>query len=165
MSRLASDIERACADLDLRADLGFRLALSGQNIETIARIADVGAPNGMLVVSSYDVVRNHTDELLEAGYGFSVLDEPHPSEEYDVESFKVMFLFQSYVSRLGVGGRISQEPKLDVMTYIRSTDGSRDWHYEEANAASLRTVAASVCASVHRCRPDSELLLRDHAAN
>lgn len=102
MSRLASDIWRACAELGLRTDMGFRLALSDQQeIQTVARIADVGAPNGMLVVSSYDVVRNLTDKLLEAGYGFSVLDEPDPRENYDIESFKAMFLDWGWAGELG----------------------------------------------------------------
>jgi hypothetical protein len=102
MSRLASEILRACVDLGLRADLGFRLELAGQEIEAVARIADLGAPNGMLVLSTYDAVRNLTDKLQEAGYGFSVLDEPDPREEYDLESFKAMFRDWGWAGDLGM---------------------------------------------------------------
>ena len=53
---------------------GFRLVLpSGRAIVTVARIANFGAPNGMLLVRAYD---DCVQELLNAGYGYSVVDEP-----------------------------------------------------------------------------------------
>ena len=45
----------------------------------------------MLVFSSYNEVSDYADELIRAGYGFSVLDDPRPDEEFDLDSFKDMF--------------------------------------------------------------------------
>jgi hypothetical protein len=102
MSRLAMEIWRACADLGLTVDLGYVLALNGeQGIKAVARITNVGAPNGMLIFSSYDEVRGQKDKLLDAGYGFSVLDEPESSEEYDVESFKSIFRDWGWAGPIG----------------------------------------------------------------
>lgn len=65
MGHLAQEIWRACGDLGLQVDIGFRLALPGEReIEAVARIANVGAPNGMLVFLSYDAVKSVKDKLL-----------------------------------------------------------------------------------------------------
>lgn len=102
MSPLAQGIWRACADLGLTVELRVHLALNGdQGVNAVARIADLGAPNGMLVFASYDEVRSLKDKLLDAGYGFSVLDEPNPGEEYDIESFKAMFRDWGWAGPLG----------------------------------------------------------------
>jgi hypothetical protein len=82
--------------------LGFYLALDDdQGIGAVARIANLGAPNGMLVFSSYDEVCSLKEKLLDAGYGFSVLDEPGPDEEYDLESFKTVFRDWGWAGPLG----------------------------------------------------------------
>lgn len=102
MARLAQEIWRACGDLGLRVDLGFRLKLTGKReIEAVARIVDVGAPNGMIVFLSYDAVQSVKDKLLEAGYGFSVMDEPDAREAYDIESYKVLFRDWGWTGELG----------------------------------------------------------------
>jgi hypothetical protein len=46
----------------------------------------------MLIVRSYEEVQDMLEQLKQAGYGFSVLDEPHPGEDFDLESFREMFL-------------------------------------------------------------------------
>ena len=92
MSGIAQELWRACAELGLRVDLGFCVSIPGiPEVVTIARVADLGAPNGMLVVRSYADIAAIKEVLLDAGYGFSVLDEPNPGEEFDLESFKSMF--------------------------------------------------------------------------
>lgn len=102
MARLAQEIWRACGALGLRVDLGFRLNLNEEReIEAVARIADVGASNGMLIFLSYDAVQSVKDELLEAGYGFSVMHEPDAREAYDVESFKMVFRDWGWTGELG----------------------------------------------------------------
>lgn len=102
MSQLAQELWRACAELGLRVDLGFRIGLPGvSEVVTIARVADLGALNGMLIVRSYADISAVKDALLEAGYGFSVLDEPNPGEEFDLESFKSMFRDWGWSGDLG----------------------------------------------------------------
>jgi hypothetical protein len=49
---------------------------SGNTVNAAALVRLFGSPKGMLIVSNYDVVRLHLQELEQAGYGFSVLDEP-----------------------------------------------------------------------------------------
>lgn len=93
MNKLANWITQACDALGLRADIGFSIVLSdGYELHTIARIRDVEAENGMLVVCNYDEVQPYEDELAQAGYGYSVLDEPLANEIFDPETYKDMFI-------------------------------------------------------------------------
>jgi hypothetical protein len=102
VSLLANEIWRACADLGLSVEIGYTMTLTGgKRLETIARIADLGAHNGMLVFSSYDAVRNMKDALRDAGYGFTVLDEPNSREIYDVETFRQIFRDWGWAGELG----------------------------------------------------------------
>lgn len=102
MSQLAARVWRACSALGLRAELGFRLVLpSGHAVVTVARIADLGAPNGMLLIRAYDEIRDHAQELKDAGYGYSVVDEPWPDEEFDLTGFQEMFRDWGWSGRLG----------------------------------------------------------------
>lgn len=92
MNRLADWISQACDALGLNADIGFLLILSdGHKIPTVARIPGLGAANGMLVFCSYEQIRAYTDELLQMGYGYSILDEPLPNEKFDLASYRDMF--------------------------------------------------------------------------
>jgi hypothetical protein len=102
MSQLAEWLWKACAALGLRAELGFRVLLpNGQELSTVARIADVGAPNGMLLFRSYDHVRDFTQALSDGGYGYSVIDEPRPDEEFDLQSYEEMFRDWGWSGQLG----------------------------------------------------------------
>lgn len=102
MSQLAARVWRACSALGLQAELGFRLVLpSGQAVVTVARIADLGAPNGMLLFRAYDEIRDHVQELEDAGYGFSVVGEPRPDAEFDLTVFQKMFRDWGWSGRLG----------------------------------------------------------------
>jgi len=58
---------------------------------TVARIRDLGAANGMLIFEKYEDFCELAERLLDAGYGFSVLDEPGQQEEFDLQSFEEMF--------------------------------------------------------------------------
>lgn len=102
MRQLSEWLWKACSALGLRAELGFRLVLpSGRELTTVARIADVGAPNGMLVFRSYDEVRDCTQALLDAEYGYSVIDEPRSDEEFDLVSFQELFRDWGWSGKLG----------------------------------------------------------------
>ena len=93
MTRLQDDLRRACRELGLVIRAPFVLALpSGKQLAATALLPQLGAPKGMIVVSSYDVLRGSVEELGENGYGYSVLDEPLPGEEYEIDSFREMFL-------------------------------------------------------------------------
>jgi len=102
VSQLAAWVWRACSALGLHAELGFRLVLpSGHAVVTVARIADLGSPNGMLLLRAFDDIRGHVQELTDAGYGFSVVDEPWPDEEFDLIAFQEMFRDWGWSGQLG----------------------------------------------------------------
>ena len=92
MTRLQDDLQRACRELGLVMEAPFLLVLrSGKQLAATALLPQLGAPKGMIVVSSYDVLRGSVNELVENGYAYSVLAEPRPVEEYEIESFREMF--------------------------------------------------------------------------
>ncbi len=61
----------------------------------------------MIIVNHYDDLLGIASELPRLGYGYSVLDEPLPSEDFDLESYVEMF------SHWGWG--VSNEGKPDWM--------------------------------------------------
>jgi hypothetical protein len=86
----------------LRIELQFELVLGeGRVVRTVARLPDLGAPMGMLIVRSYDEIATCSKELISAGYGYSVLDEPSPGEEFDSQSFRTMFRDWGWSGELG----------------------------------------------------------------
>ena len=78
----------AAKDLMLDLVMPFMLTLpSGAEIKVRILVQNFGANKGMLVISDYSQVSSLVDELAEYGYGFSVMDEPLPGEEYKREDF------------------------------------------------------------------------------
>lgn len=55
----------------------------------------------MLLFRAYDDIRGHVQELEDAGYGFSVVGEPRPDEEFDLTAFQEMFRDWGWSGRLG----------------------------------------------------------------
>lgn len=99
MTRLQKLLLRASAEFGILLELDFRLALSsGHELTALARFPDLGSPNGMLIVTSYDDVQFLTQELARAGFGFAVLDEPEDEETFDAEEFREMFADWGYES-------------------------------------------------------------------
>ena len=45
----------------------------------------------MLVLSNFESIQEHVDLIEAAGYGFSDLDEPEPSDAFDLEEFRDVF--------------------------------------------------------------------------
>ncbi len=45
----------------------------------------------MLIFRSYGEIQPYAEEIVRSGYGYSILDEPRPDENFDLESFKEMF--------------------------------------------------------------------------
>jgi len=68
--------------LQLLASFCLRLE-SGHDLKALFLVKHFGAPNGMLIFGNYEEVSPYIDEVVSAGYGFSVLDEPLEREEYD----------------------------------------------------------------------------------
>lgn len=102
MKLLTEWLWRACAELGLRVELGYKLALQDvPDLIAIARIQDLGAANGMLIFGSYDEIRQAVPRLLDAGYGFSVLDEPANHEEFDIQTFMDLFADWGWSGELG----------------------------------------------------------------
>jgi len=92
MKKLLSWLAQARDELGLHVDREFTVALDDKHvIHAVARVRDLGAEKGMLVVSDYDEVKAHLAQITKAGYGLSVLDEPSPLEEYDLERYAQMF--------------------------------------------------------------------------
>lgn len=92
MTKILDWLVKACDELGLGIDAGYVIVLgNGHQIGTVARIRDLGAKNGMLIISQYSQVKQYQDEVKQLGYAFSVLDEPSPQESYDHESFIEMF--------------------------------------------------------------------------
>ena len=46
----------------------------------------------MLIFVDYDEIKDFSDELLDAGYGFSVLGEPAPTQTFDRRAFREMLM-------------------------------------------------------------------------
>ena len=92
MTQLAQSLWRACADLGLRIELDFKLVLPNvPQLTAVARIWNLGSPNGMLIFTNYEEIRYRTKDILEAGYGYAILAEPATCEVFDLESFVDMF--------------------------------------------------------------------------
>jgi hypothetical protein len=78
---------------DAAADLGFvvrgpvGIDFKGGTLDVPVVVEGFGAGRGMVIVTSYSGVKRHTDALLEAGFGYSVMSQPRPNEAYDRESY------------------------------------------------------------------------------
>ena len=78
----------AASDLNLQVCAGYVLQLaSGSTLEPTLLVKQFGARKGMLVFTNYDEVAPHIDEIFKYGYGFSILDEPRQSEDYEREEY------------------------------------------------------------------------------
>jgi hypothetical protein len=114
MGKLSEWLARACAELNLRIDFDYHVPLpAGQGIVAIARIRDLGAPNGMLIFGTYARVRTVSSQIVSASYGYSVLDEPRADEDFDLDGFKEVFI------DWGWAGDVASKP-----VWMGSTSGS-----------------------------------------
>jgi hypothetical protein len=60
-------------------------------IHAQALIPQLGAEKGMIVVNRLDELGGVESELVNTGYGYSVLDEISPLEDYKLDSYVGMF--------------------------------------------------------------------------
>ena len=92
MNRLQEYLARAGNDLGIQVIAPFEITVgAGKRLLAEALLPQLGASKGMLVVRSYDDIQNISNEVTKLGYGYSVLDEPLPNEDYDLESYEEMF--------------------------------------------------------------------------
>jgi hypothetical protein len=102
MKRLTEWLRSACAELELRIELGYKITLPDMpELTAVARIHDLGAPNGMLIFSRYEHARKFAQKLLDSGFAFSILDEPSEHEQFDLQSFEEMFIDWGWSGDLG----------------------------------------------------------------
>lgn len=84
---------QAASDLGLEIHVPYSVRLpSGVSVDARVHLQNFGGINGMLVVSDYSSISMLFDEITSQGYGFSVLDDPLPSEVYDREVFIEMLV-------------------------------------------------------------------------
>jgi len=96
---------KACEMLDLNIEFGFIFILSnGKKLQSVAKIPALGAENGMLMFDSFKNVSEHVDEIIQAGFGYSILDNPYSEEQFDLESYVEMF------SDWGWSGEVKSRP-------------------------------------------------------
>lgn len=87
-----SYLTQVCLELAVRVQMGFSVQLkSGEDLRAYAHIPSFGAPNGMLVFLRYEDIAPYRDEVLQSGYGFSVLEEPNSNVKLDLAVEKKMF--------------------------------------------------------------------------
>jgi hypothetical protein len=92
MTRLAAWLKQACMQLGVDLDVDYEVRLSdGVALQSVGRIRGMGGSNGMLVFDSYDSIRSYTQRIVEAGFGYTVLDEPAINESFELEVFEDMF--------------------------------------------------------------------------
>jgi hypothetical protein len=72
-------------DLEIYIERDVRISLHGETIEVDVLVKDFGAPNGMLIFSTSDIVREYGERIVEVGYGYSVISSMS-FESYDRES-------------------------------------------------------------------------------
>ena len=83
-SKLLQCWQKAAKDLSLQLIAPFNLMLnSGYELKALFLVKQFGAPRGMLILEEFDDIAPHMDEIENAGYGFSILEEPFDNEEYD----------------------------------------------------------------------------------
>jgi hypothetical protein len=105
MKKFISWISEACVILKLEITIGHTVSLKNEvSIHATVFIPFLGGDKGMLIVNDYDDLEPYVSELVELGYGFSVMDEPRTDEEFKIESFIELF------SEWGWHGDLAKKP-------------------------------------------------------
>ncbi len=73
----------AAADLNINVSFDHVLHLKeGASIRAEVLVRDFGAANGMLIFCSYDQLADYDSEIIDAGYGYSIMCIPAKDECY-----------------------------------------------------------------------------------
>lgn len=93
MTRAIEWLERAAVVLGFHVERDYMARLpGGTEVRAEARIPGLGGALGMLVFARYSDVMSSVQGLVDAGYGYTVLDEPLAGEEFDLRSYEEMFV-------------------------------------------------------------------------
>lgn len=88
-SRLATAWMQAAAPLGIEVVAPHSVTLpSGARIDAVALVKSFGGAKGMLVLADYGQVRHHVQEVVVAGYGFSVMSEPAPERPPTLDGWR-----------------------------------------------------------------------------
>lgn len=87
MNKLIQIWSTAAKDLDLDIITPFVLNLNELTLDATLLLKNFGAIHGMLVFKDYDLFSKHQEQIISAGYGFTVLSEPLESEKYSRNEF------------------------------------------------------------------------------
>ncbi len=89
MNKLQENWLRASEDLEIEVVPDFILEIRSSKrfvaIKTELFVESFGMSKGMLVVTDYEIIAPHVCDLIELGYGFSILNENE--DTYSEESF------------------------------------------------------------------------------
>lgn len=87
VNNLQKNWQSAATDLKIQIKTNFTVNLSNNIIITVdLLVLSFGAKKGMLIVSDYDKIYQHTEELIDLGYGYSNMNIPKENEAYDRDS-------------------------------------------------------------------------------
>lgn len=82
MTRLQDWFVRAGAAHGLRVDLDVAIPLTaGRVVRAPIHLHGVGALRGMVIATRWEDLKGSADELVAAGFGYSVMGEPAPGGE------------------------------------------------------------------------------------
>lgn len=92
MNCLVSCLEGACLAFGLEIERGYLFHV-GNNIfvKSVASISDTNRKRVMLIFESYADLYPYIDQVLAAGFGFSILSQPNPNEPFDISIYQDMF--------------------------------------------------------------------------
>lgn len=96
MTRLQDWFVRVGTAHGFRVELDVAIPLaSGRVVRAPVHLHGLGAPRGMLIATRWEDLQSSADELVAAGYGYSVMGEPAPGED-------TMGSFQDLIDDWGV---------------------------------------------------------------
>jgi hypothetical protein len=87
-SRLLASWKHAANDLGIEVSGPYDVVLpTGARFQVPVLVRNFGGSKGMLVLSDYAIVKDWSDEVVQAGYGYSIMSEPEAGEEYARDVF------------------------------------------------------------------------------
>jgi hypothetical protein len=100
LMNLRSQLEKAAHELGVQIDFDYSVEIDpGKTLTCVGRLRNFGAAKGMLIVSSFQDVRDRQSELARRGYGYSVLSDK--MSEYDRESTVEMLADWGWTGPIG----------------------------------------------------------------
>ncbi|MDF3023003.1 MAG: hypothetical protein K0R10_364 [Alphaproteobacteria bacterium] len=150
MSDLSTQLQQACAHFGLRLELGFTVPLeNGMKIHALARLPDLGGPNGMLIFTNYEEVSQLREDL--STYAFSIMS--NRDSDFDAESWREVFIDWKWSGDPEQKPKWMTEPPLADFVNVLSQQGD-----DNVKDDALRKIAA-----IHWDDDKAEQILFDFA--